>query len=377
MSTQFSAEDSSRLLARDESHDRQHFPRSPIRRRTDLLVSQDLQIGVGVGVEQCIGLEALLRASSASIDEKNRSQRSAGSRSVAFVSSRITARPGERLTASAATSTTHRARVAILRTRALDNPAHAVAMVTQARGPALPPIHTIFTRSTSTFHRHPQPRFKPPCEAARMSKLKDTFRVLLDLAGGTPPTDQLGSARRRQLLAAAGLLSVAFAGVWGLAAGSGSLALAAANVFKVPMVVLLSALSAVPVGLLANRLLGSPMRPSDLLLGMAASVFAGTLVLAVLSPLVAVYYHTSTWAGPTLALGSASLATLVSIGLLLRSAVRSRPEDKKQQLGPVVLPVVSIALMELAVMVQLIALAAPILPEETRFDGGIDQLVQR
>jgi hypothetical protein len=210
-----------------------------------------------------------------------------------------------------------------------------------------------------------------------MSKLKDTFRVLLDLAGGTPPTDQLGSARRRQLLAAAGLLSVAFAGVWGLAAGSGSLALAAANVFKVPMVVLLSALSAVPVGLLANRLLGSPMRPSDLLLGMAASVFAGTLVLAVLSPLVAVYYHTSTWAGPTLALGSASVATLVSIGLLLRSALRSRPEDKQQQLAPVVLPVVSIVLMELAVMVQLIALAAPILPEETRFDGGIDQLVQR
>ena len=37
----------------------------------------------------------------------------------------------------------------------------------------------------------------------------------------------------------------------------------------------------------------------------------------------------------------------------------------------------AVATMQLAVMVQLIALASPILPEETRFDGGIDQLVQR
>lgn len=211
-----------------------------------------------------------------------------------------------------------------------------------------------------------------------MSKLeiKETFRVLLDLAGGKPADEQqLSPARRLQLLTSAGLLSVAFAGVWGLAAGSGSLGLAAANLYKVPMVVLLSALSAVPIGLLANRLLGSHMRPSALLLGLAASVFAGTLVLAVLSPLVAVYYHTSTWAGPTLALGSASLATLVSVGLLLRSARASSPQVERR--SGVLVPVATVVLMEVAVMVQLIALAAPILPEETRFDGGIDQLVQR
>lgn len=208
-----------------------------------------------------------------------------------------------------------------------------------------------------------------------MSKLKDTFRVLLDLAGGTAPDEQLGPARRRQLLASAGLMSVAFAGIWGLAAGSGSLGLAAANLYKVPMVVLLSALSAVPVALLANRLMGSRMRSSDLLLGLAASVFAGTLVLAVLSPLVGVYYHTSTWAGPTLALGSAGLATLVSVVLFMRSALASA--EGPDRVPKVVLPVAVAVLMEVAVMVQLIALAAPILPEETRFDGGIDQLVQR
>jgi hypothetical protein len=202
-----------------------------------------------------------------------------------------------------------------------------------------------------------------------MSKLRDTFRVLMDLASGTPPTEQLSPARRRQLL------SVAFAGIWGLAAGSGSLGLAAANLYKVPMVVLLSALSAVPVGLLANRLSGSRMQSSDLLLGLATSVFAGTLVLAVLSPLVAVYYHTSTWAGPTLALGSAALATLVSVGLFMRSALASSPATNR--ISSVLVPVCAVVLMEVAVMVQLIALAAPILPEETRFDGGIDQLVQR
>jgi hypothetical protein len=212
-----------------------------------------------------------------------------------------------------------------------------------------------------------------------MSNIRDTFRVLMDLAGGTAPSEQLSPARRRQLLASAGLMSVAFAGIWGLAAGSGSLGLAAANLYKVPMVVLLSALSAVPVGLLANRLSGSRMQSSDLLLGLAASVFAGTLVLAVLSPLVAVYYHTSTWAGPTLALGSASLATLVSVGLFMRSALASSPASnpESKRLSAVLVPVASVVLMELAVMVQLISLAAPILPEETRLDGGIDQLVQR
>ncbi len=209
-----------------------------------------------------------------------------------------------------------------------------------------------------------------------MSKIKDTFRTLMDLAGGTPPDEQLSTARRRQLLASAGLLSVVFAAIWGLAAGSGSLALAAANVYKVPMVVLLSALSAVPIGLLANRLTGSRMRASDLLLGLAASVFAGTLVLAVLSPLVGVYYHTSTWAGPTLALGSAGLATLVSVVLFLRAAALAS-STAENRLSNVALPVGAVVAMELAVMVQLISLASPILPEETRFDGGIDQLVQR
>ncbi|MCA9685186.1 MAG: hypothetical protein KC431_02285 [Myxococcales bacterium] len=208
-----------------------------------------------------------------------------------------------------------------------------------------------------------------------MSKLADTFRTLLDLAGGKPLENELSRARRLQLATSAGLMSVAFAGIWGLAAGSTALPLALANLYKVPMVVLLSALSAVPVGLLSARLMGSEMRPADLILGLSASVFAGTLVLAVLSPLVAVYYHTSAWAGPTLALGSAALATLVSVGLFLRASLASAPREAR--LGAVVLPVSAVAIMELAVMVQLIAMASPILPEETRFDGGIDQLVQR
>lgn len=208
-----------------------------------------------------------------------------------------------------------------------------------------------------------------------MSKLRETFRILLDLAGGKPPGDELSHARRLQLLASAGLLSVVFAAVWGLAAGSGSLGLALANIYKVPMVVLLSALSAVPVGLLIARLTGSEMKPSDLILGLASSVFAGTLVLAALSPLVAVYYHTSTWAGPTLALASAGLATFISTVLFLRAALVSGPEQKR--LTGVFVPVAAVVVMQLAVMVQLIALASPILAEETRFDGGIDQLVQR
>lgn len=194
------------------------------------------------------------------------------------------------------------------------------------------------------------------------------FSDLLDVARGRRP-DDLGPAQGIRLMAGAALSSLAFVGAWGLAAGSTDALLALSNAAKVPMVLLFSVLAALPAGLLAHRLSDSPESTRSLLLTFAGSIFAGSLVAAVLAPLVAVYYVSSAWAGPYLGIGSAFLAVAVAALLLLRSgAPEATPADRKSRL----IPKLVFAVVTLGVMPQFIALASPILPEHTIFDEGID-----
>lgn len=194
------------------------------------------------------------------------------------------------------------------------------------------------------------------------------FSDLLDVARGRRP-NELGPAQGIRLMAGAALSSLAFVGAWGLAAGSTDAVLALSNAAKVPMVLLFSVLAALPAGLLAHRLSDSPESTRSLLLSFSGSIFAGSLVAAVLAPLVAVYYVSSAWAGPYLGIGSAFLAVAVAVLLLLRSgAPETTPADRKSQL----IPKLVFAVVTLAVMPQFIALASPILPEHTIFDEGID-----
>lgn len=206
--------------------------------------------------------------------------------------------------------------------------------------------------------------------------MRKTLVLLLDIACGRPlPPEEDGRARRAQLIASALLGSLVAAALWGLAAGSSSLSLALANLYKVPMVVLLSVLSAVPAGLLAWKLTGSELRASDLLLSFATSVLAGTLVMAALAPLVALYYHTSAWAGPTLGLASTSAALLVATLTFFRGVGRRRPPAASRASAWV--PAAVVLGMQVATLLQFIAVASPILPEVTPFDGGIDRIMGR
>lgn len=194
------------------------------------------------------------------------------------------------------------------------------------------------------------------------------FSDLLDVARGRLPGD-LGPAQRIRLIAGAGLSSLVFVAAWGVAAGSTDALLALSNAAKVPMVLLFSVLAALPAGLLAHRLSDSPESTRSVLLSFAGSVFAGSLVAAVLSPLVAVYYLSSAWAGPYLGIGSAFLAVGVAAMLLLHTGVRLAPSaERKSRL----IPKLVFAVVTLGVMPQFIAIASPILPEHTVFDEGID-----
>ena len=200
-----------------------------------------------------------------------------------------------------------------------------------------------------------------------------TLVTLIDIACGRPiPAADDGRSRRLQLVVFALLASLVFAAAWGMAAGSRSAALAVANLYKVPMVVLLSCAFAAPAGLLAWRLSGTRVRGSDLALGFAGGVFGGTLVLAVLAPLVALYYHSSAWAGPVLGIGSAGLALLAGTVMFVRGVMRRlEPGTRKRT---VLLPVAVTLAMQLLTLVQLASLASPIFPERTAFSGGIDHI---
>jgi hypothetical protein len=202
------------------------------------------------------------------------------------------------------------------------------------------------------------------------------FASLFDLLNGKPvAAEEHGGAAAAQLIAQATLATVVFAAIYGVAAGSTDLALALGNAYKMPMVVLLSALVAVPVGLLTWKLTGSRARISSLLVGMSAGNFAAALVLAALAPLVALYYHTTGYLGGALALGVGGLAFLVGMVTVVR-AVLSRAAVETGR-WTVALPLLVLCTTQTLALVQFIHVASPILPEVTVFDGGIDAMVDR
>lgn len=197
---------------------------------------------------------------------------------------------------------------------------------------------------------------------------------LLDLACGRPlrPEDD-GRARRLQLVIAAFLASLVFALIWGVAVGIRSPALMIGNTWKVPLVIFLSSAFAVPAGLLTWKLADAKCRATDLLLGFASGVFTGTLVLAVLGPIVALYYESSQWAGPVLAEGAITIALAAGTIVFSRGVFKRLPGERRS----VMLPIGVFKAVQIATLLQLIALVSPILPEHTHADQGIDGLAHQ
>jgi len=197
---------------------------------------------------------------------------------------------------------------------------------------------------------------------------------LLNLACGAPlhPEDD-GRARRLQLVIAALLLSLFFALLWGVAVGIRVPSLMISNAWKVPLVIFLSSAFAVPAGLLTWKLSQAKCRATDLLLGFSGGVFTGTMVLAVLGPVVALYYESSQWAGPVLAQAAVTLSLAAGTIVFSRSVMSRVEKDRRT----VVLPILVFKVIQIATLLQLIALVAPILPEHTHADRGIDGLAHQ
>lgn len=186
--------------------------------------------------------------------------------------------------------------------------------------------------------------------------------------GRARPASRAQETMLAVLAIAAGLV---LAAVWGAAAGSSSISLAVANLYKVPMVILLSAVTALPVGLVVLRLTNAKLSGHALASTFAASIFGGTLMLATLAPLVAIYYHTSAKAGIPLAVGSV-FVSLATAAMLFASSVAKRLDGQR---GASLLAVVILVAVFLAALLQFIALASPIIGlHGTALEGGFDGL---
>lgn len=179
--------------------------------------------------------------------------------------------------------------------------------------------------------------------------------------------------RSRQLYDVLGraLSGLGFAAIWGLAAGSAAPALAIANVYKVPMVLALSALVALPAVLVARHLLRISIAPFELCSALVGSLYRASLLLVGFAPLLGVYAYTSQWVAPWLAQGSALLA-LACGALSLRSELARLPAPRLQLwlLGAVATITLALSLL------QLVSLATPVLTLPTVFGSGIDGVLR-
>lgn len=185
-----------------------------------------------------------------------------------------------------------------------------------------------------------------------------------------------GTSRSQQtmLTILALFAGLALSSLWGLAAGSTSATLALANAYKVPMVILLSALTALPAGLVALRLLNAPLPARQLVGAFASAIFGGTLVLATLAPLVAIYYHTSSKAGLPLALGSVFVSLATASLLFARAVVRQLAGHPRRTSSLIAVSI--LVVLFLAALLQFVGMASPIIDAGTRFDGGFDAVFQ-
>lgn len=190
---------------------------------------------------------------------------------------------------------------------------------------------------------------------------------LIQLVGGRWPMEEEGSAQRLQMAIRAAGATVILGAVYGIAAGSTDWMLALGNAWKVPMVLLLSALTALPAGLLAFKVLGGEEGASQLVVSSAAGNFAAALVLASLSPLVALYYNSTAFWGAPLAM--ASCAAALAVGMFSAARLMRRMGTIRMSI-----PFAVLAATQLLALLQFTSLASPILPELTVFDHGADAL---
>jgi hypothetical protein len=193
---------------------------------------------------------------------------------------------------------------------------------------------------------------------------------LFDLISARPlPIEASQPAQTLQLSIRALLASLGFAALYGVAVGCTDPGQAAHNLVALPMVLLLSVGCALPLGLLAWKVVGEGVRLVDLATSVTTGVFTAALVLGASAPLLALYYLTTDYVGAPLAMLVVTAATVAGVANAFRAGLRRAASAHRLA---VLVPLGTMLGCLLAAELQLIHLAAPILPEDTPFDHGIE-----
>jgi hypothetical protein len=199
--------------------------------------------------------------------------------------------------------------------------------------------------------------------------MAQTIETFTGNIGGT--LERAPDARQVHDVLLRALSGLGFAAVWGLAAGSAAPALAVANIYKVPMVLALSAVVALPAVLVMRHLLRIAVTPFVLSSALVTGFYRASLLLLGFAPLLAVYAYTSQWVAPLLAQGSALLALAVgAFSLRSELAKVAAPRLQLWLLGAVASVTIALALL------QPVSLATPVLTLPTVFGSGIDGVLR-
>lgn len=200
-----------------------------------------------------------------------------------------------------------------------------------------------------------------------------SIEQLFVLLGPHPFSEaDVSRARRLFLAALAFAAALALVALWGLAAGSTTGHVAIENAISVPLLLLVSSAAALPAGLLVFRLTIHDARVADLVLAYSAATFGASLVLALLAPLVALYQYSSVWAGPAMASGSAVIGLVTGFAFLMRGLAKLSPAPALRR--GMALPVGLVCALQIASVLQLAAIAPPVLPHRSVFGLGIDAI---
>lgn len=198
------------------------------------------------------------------------------------------------------------------------------------------------------------------------------LQTVFQLLGNRPPGDLTTLTRtQRALLVVSSLLAaLVLSALWGLAATSTSMTASLGNVVKVPTLLVGSGLAALPLVCVLWKLVGpTEARLSGMMLAYASALFGGTLLLAVMAPLVAIYQHSSTLAGPPVALGSAVVAVLGFAFLFWRTL---RRVAGGADVGKLAVPAIVLIVVQGLALSQLAAATTPVFRERTTFGQGVD-----
>lgn len=195
--------------------------------------------------------------------------------------------------------------------------------------------------------------------------IQDTLALLNK---GPVPSEAHGRATRYSIalraMAAACVLSMGFA----LAVGSTSWQLAAANVLKLPLVLIVPVLCSWPLGTLLGKMCDDSCSSSNLLVSQGVGILGASLFLLATSPLVVLFYHTTSTLGAIAAMIAAMSAVCIG-GWLFMRAIRQRQQGVR-----VLIPAILMMVLYGLALIQMISVLSPILPEYTPFAGGLPGL---